>query len=64
MRLTDLLVVRTLSVTKNCLANNLFLLTTGTHETIRIIPPLTVTKGEIQDALQILEKALDKAYSK
>lgn len=39
--------------------NNLLLLTCGTYDnTIRWIPPLNVTAGEINDGLKIFEEAL------
>jgi len=45
-------------VSKLCMANNLLLLTCSIFDTIRFIPPLTVTSDEINIALQTFEKAL------
>ena len=49
-------------VTSAAIANGLLLMTTGPHETIRFMPPLNVTAGQIQDALTILKKALDSVF--
>lgn len=51
----------TVAVQKACLARNLLLLTCGTYENvIRWIPPLIVTKEEIEDALSIFKLALNE----
>lgn len=44
---------------KECLANKLLLLSCGTHgNVIRFIPPLVVTKDEVEQGLRIVERAL------
>jgi len=45
-------------LSKLCMANNLLLLTCSIFDTIRFIPPLTVTSDEINTGLQTFEKAL------
>lgn len=49
-------------VTAAAIANGLLLMTTGPHETIRFMPPLNVTAGQIQDGLAIIKKALDSVF--
>lgn len=47
------------AVGKKCLEKGLMLLTCGTYENvIRWIPPLIVTEEQIEEALDIFEKAL------
>ena len=49
------------AVQKACLKRNLLLLTCGTYENvIRWIPPLIVTKEQIEDALSIFKQALNE----
>lgn len=49
-------------VQSHCLSENLLLLTCGTHENvIRWIPPLIVTQEQIDEALEIFEKAVRDA---
>jgi len=45
-------------ISKHCLGNNLMLLTCSIYDTIRFIPPLTVSAEEIQIALKTFENAL------
>jgi len=47
-------------VSKNCLENHLMLLTCSIFDTIRFIPPLTVTGDEINLALNTFETVLKK----
>jgi len=46
------------AISKECLKNGMLLLTTSIYETLRFIPPLVVTKEEIDQGLQIFEKSL------
>jgi 4-aminobutyrate aminotransferase len=49
----------TMAVQKACLDGNLLLLTCGTYDNvIRWIPPLIVTKSQIDEALRIFKDAL------
>lgn len=41
----------------------MLLLSTGAFETLRFIPPLTVTKDEIQTGLGIFKTALKEAFA-
>jgi 4-aminobutyrate aminotransferase len=51
-------------VQQTCLARNLILLTCGTYENvIRWIPPLIVTKEQIEEALSIFTQALEEVTS-
>jgi len=51
-----------ISIQKVCLARNLLLLTCGTYgNVIRWIPPLIVTKEQVDDALDIFAQALEEA---
>jgi 4-aminobutyrate aminotransferase len=45
-------------ITNLCGRNGMLLLTTGIYESIRFIPPLNVTKEEIDIGLSIFEKAI------
>ena len=49
-------------VSKACLDRNMLLLTTSIYETIRFIPPLTVSAGEIETGLRIFEGALEEVF--
>jgi 4-aminobutyrate aminotransferase len=51
-------------VSKNCLANHLMLLTCSVFDTIRFIPPLTVTQEEITIALNTFEQVLKQIEHK
>ena len=44
------------------LAHDLLLLTTSVYECIRFIPPLNVTKEEVDIGLERVEAALDAAF--
>eukprot|EP00913_Durusdinium_trenchii_P019978 g18777.t1 len=44
---------------KACLAHGLIVLPTGIFETIRIIPPLTVSEEECEQGLKIFQEALE-----
>lgn len=46
-------------VAKACLAHGLIVLPTGIFETIRIIPPLTVSEEECEQGLKIFQEALE-----
>jgi 4-aminobutyrate aminotransferase len=48
------------TILKNAYENGLLLLPCG-DSTIRYIPPLTVSKNEIEEAIQILESAIKKS---
>ena len=51
---------RAKAVVKASLNNNLMLLTCGSYDnTVRWIPPLIVTEGQIKDALEMFKKALE-----
>jgi 4-aminobutyrate aminotransferase-like enzyme len=57
--------VTTKAVQNECLANNLLLLTCGTYENvIRWIPPLIVSKEQIDEALNTFDRAVAKVISK
>lgn len=45
-----------------CLDHGMMLLTTSIYETLRFMPPLTVTEDECALALEIFEKALDDVF--
>lgn len=47
------------AVTAASMNHGLMLLTTGWRETIRFIPPLVITKQEVETVLQMFERALD-----
>jgi len=51
-------------VTKHSLKNGLLLLTAGAFETVRFIPPLTVTEDEMKQGLELFEKSLGAALAK
>jgi 4-aminobutyrate aminotransferase len=46
-----------------CREKDLLLLTTSVFETIRLIPPLTVTEGEMDQACDILHAAIIVCFS-
>jgi 4-aminobutyrate aminotransferase len=48
------------NVTAACMEEGLLLLTTGWRETIRFIPPLVITKEEVDFALKAFRKACEK----
>uniref|UniRef100_A0A7S1S0V8 Acetylornithine transaminase n=1 Tax=Alexandrium catenella TaxID=2925 RepID=A0A7S1S0V8_ALECA len=48
-------------VCKACLSNGLILLNTGLYETMRVIPPLTVSEEECDIALSIFRKSLQQS---
>ncbi|CAH0475936.1 unnamed protein product [Peronospora belbahrii] len=47
-----------------CLDHGMMLLTTSVYETLRFMPPLTVSEDECALALEIFEKALDDVFKK
>ncbi len=49
-------------VSKACLDQDMLLLTTSIYETIRFIPPLTVSAEEIETGLRIFERALEQVF--
>jgi 4-aminobutyrate aminotransferase len=50
-------------IIQHCVKNGMLLLSTGAFETLRFIPPLTVTKDEIQTGLNIFKTALKEAFA-
>ena len=52
------------AVTKAALHERLLLLTAGVYESIRFIPPLTVSEAEVQEGLEKLERAMAKVFHK
>jgi 4-aminobutyrate aminotransferase-like enzyme len=50
-------------VVKECINEGLLLLTASTFEVIRFIPPLNVSSAEINTALELFEKGLQKALA-
>ncbi len=50
-------------VSKECAKNGMLLLTTSIYNTLRFIPPLTVTAEEIQTALKIFELSLNNVLN-
>ncbi|KAL0483473.1 4-aminobutyrate aminotransferase [Acrasis kona] len=49
------------AVAKNALKHKLLLLTTSIYETLRIIPPINVSKEEVDIAVDILDKCIEEA---
>lgn len=49
-------------LSKACLKNGMFVLTAGCHDTVRLIPSLTITKSQADEALGILEKSLGEIF--
>jgi 4-aminobutyrate aminotransferase len=53
------------AVVKSCLKRHMLLLTCGAYgNTVRWIPPLVVTREEVDKGLQIFEEALAEAKSR
>jgi 4-aminobutyrate aminotransferase len=52
------------SISKECAKNGMLLLTTSCFEALRFIPPLNVTKDEIDMGFKIFEKSLDAVAMK
>lgn len=50
------------AVSNACLKHSMLLLTTSVYETVRFIPPLTVTEQEIALGLEIFQRALDDVF--
>lgn len=50
-------------VSTACLHHGMMLLTTSVYETLRFMPPLTVSEDECALALEIFEKALDDVFN-
>lgn len=46
-------------VAANCFDQGLLILTTGHRDTIRLIPPLVITSQEVEEVLEVFEKAVD-----
>lgn len=46
------------AITQACLRRGLILLTCSTYETVRFIPPLNVSEGEMEEGLGIFEDAV------
>jgi 4-aminobutyrate aminotransferase len=51
-------------VVSHCVNQGLLILTTGPLETVRIIPPLTVSQQEIQQGLKLFQAALQEVFPK
>lgn len=51
-------------VSAACLANNMMLLTTSVYETVRFIPPLTVSVEEVDMSLDIFKRSLDTVFGR
>lgn len=49
-------------VTSAAISNGLLLMTTGSFETIRFMPPLTLSHEELHNGLILIEKALDTVF--
>ena len=52
------------AVTKAALQEGLLLLTSGIYESIRFIPPLTISDEEMKEGLEKFERALEKIFNK
>eukprot|EP00951_Prasinocladus_malaysianus_P009094 scaffold66349_cov20-Prasinocladus_malaysianus.AAC.2 len=52
------------AVSSAALKHNLLVLTAGARETVRFLPPLNVTKAEVDEALDTMRKALADVLSK
>ncbi|KNC80534.1 hypothetical protein SARC_07106 [Sphaeroforma arctica JP610] len=50
-------------VTVECLNRGMMLLNTSVFETVRFIPPLTVSAGEVDEAMEIFEDALKTVFN-
>ncbi|CAL8464181.1 g3716 [Coccomyxa elongata] len=50
------------AVTKAAGRRNMLLLTAGARETVRFLPPLTVSEGEIDEALHIFGESLEEVF--
>ena len=46
------------AVSARCLDKGMLLLTTSVYDTLRFIPPLTVSEAEVDEALRIFDEAL------
>ncbi len=42
----------------------MLLLNTGIYETLRLIPPLTISEAEVAEGLQMMERGLNKVFKK
>mmetsp|Transcript_49397 Transcript_49397/g.105134 ORF Transcript_49397/g.105134 Transcript_49397/m.105134 type:complete len:436 (+) Transcript_49397:73-1380(+) len=51
------------AVSEQCFERGVLVLPTGHRETLRVIPPLTVTKEEINELLEKLEESVSAAYA-
>jgi len=51
-------------ISKECAKNGLLLLTTSIYETLRFIPPLNVSKEEVDTGLKIFESSMEKVFKK
>jgi len=51
-------------VTKACGRHGMLLMSAGARESLRFLPPLTITEGEVSAALDIFSKALDEVLSR
>lgn len=49
------------AVTRACAARGMILLAAGARESVRFLPPLTVSAAEVERALGIFEEALVQA---
>lgn len=46
------------AVANRCMEKDMLLLVTGVHETVRLIPPLTISEKEMADGMQALEDSI------
>ncbi|TMW64245.1 hypothetical protein Poli38472_012867 [Pythium oligandrum] len=51
-------------VSEACLKHGMMVLTTSTFETLRFMPPLTISADETRLGLELLERALEDTFSK
>jgi 4-aminobutyrate aminotransferase len=50
------------AVSAACLKRGLLLMTTGTRETLRFMPPLVITQEEVDECLCVLQLAMEECY--
>jgi 4-aminobutyrate aminotransferase len=49
-------------VSKACLDHDMMVLTTSVFETLRLMPPLTISEDETAQGLKILENSLEEIF--
>jgi 4-aminobutyrate aminotransferase len=52
------------AVVKACVSNDLLVLSAGVYESLRFIPPLTITEEEMNEGLIRIEKSLKQVFKK